>query len=174
MLSSLSRLSTAKAGTSAHSIPQIGAWRGSAQPPENAACSDYDWPNPTFGPTELTFKLGFGIQLGPLEFGSSKYKNVTTGQTGSEMTFGWRGIAAIQSDNPTPAGGSFNGGGPEQNEWNISLLLFVRNSTSGRWRFKPSTALRFGSQVGFGPELTWNGDTYGHMVRMNRLCGGGR
>ena len=81
------------------------------------------------------------------------------------------GVIALQADNPTPDGGSFNGGGPQNIQWSGSLLGFQYDFRSGRVKFNPAKNFTLGLQALVGAEVSWNSDLYKKAILSNTLCG---
>jgi RHS repeat-associated protein len=144
----------------------------SAGKPQPQPCHITD---PVLGALEFTFKLGPEIQVGPAKVGFSFYNNLTTGGTGGKAEAN-SGLFSIQADNPTPAGGSFNGGGPGNMQYSASFLGFQYNFTTGSFGFNPSKSFAVGLQALVGGEVSFNSDTYLKLGATNKTCraqGGG-
>lgn len=131
--------------------------------------------DPVLGALEFTVKLGPEVQVGPAKVGLSFYNNLTTGGTGGKAEAS-SGLFSIQADNPTPAGGSFNGGGPGNIQYSGSFLGFQYNFTTGSLGFNPSKSFTLGLQALIGGEVSVNSDTYLKLGAANKACraqGGG-
>jgi len=125
--------------------------------------------DPVLGALEFTAKLGPEGQLGPVKAGASFYKNLTSGGTGGKAELN-AGLFSAQADNPTPDGGSFNGGGPGNIQYSASALGFQYNFTTSDWSFNPSKSFTFGVQAILGGEVSFNSDTYKKLGAANKAC----
>jgi hypothetical protein len=116
-------------------------------------------------------KAGPEVQLGPVKAGESMYKNVVTGETGAKAELN-AGVVSLEADNPTPDGGSFNGGGPDNIQYSASFLGFQFNFKTGQIKFAPSKSFSLGVQVLIGAEVSFNSDTYMKTSAENKACTG--
>jgi len=126
--------------------------------------------DPVLGALEVTAKIGPEIQIGTTKVGLSMYKNITTGGSGGKAEFNLTWLVSGEADNPTPDGGSFNGGGPGNIQYSVSALGFQYNFTTNDWKFNPAKSFTFGGQVIVGGELSFNPDTYQKLVDANAAC----
>lgn len=93
-----------------------------------------------------------------------------TGQVGGKAEAN-SGLFSVVANNPTPAGGSLNGGGPKNSEYSASLAGFQKNFTTGESSWDPSQSLSFGVQVVVGIEFSFNSKKAGEIDSRNRRCG---
>jgi hypothetical protein len=133
-------------------------------------CTGYSYADPLLGAVEVTAKVGPEGQVGPIKLGFSLYKNLTTGQTGGKAEAN-AGLLSIEADNPTPEGGSLNGGGPQNIEWKGSLAGFAKNFTTGKSSWDPSKSLSLGLQLVVGMQFTYNSEKAFEITTRNERCG---
>ena len=125
--------------------------------------------DPVLGALETKVKVGPEVQAGWLKVGMSMYKHIYSGETGGVIEAD-TGLIGIQGDNPTPEGGSFNGGGPDNIQWKVSILGFQHDLGFGGWSFEPSKSFSVGAQLLVGFEVTFNANTYLQISKANEQC----
>jgi hypothetical protein len=127
------------------------------QQPIPVDCAGYHYTDPILGAVETTIKAGPEIEVGPFKAGLSMYKNLSTGQTGGKAETS-SGLFSAEADNPTPEGGSLNGGGPNNIEISASGAGFTKNFTTGKSSWDPSKSFSLGAQLLFGFDFRYNAE----------------
>jgi hypothetical protein len=146
----------APGGGAGNGGPTIGP-----SPPPKPSCRIVD---PFLNAIEFTVKAGLETKVSSISVGGSIYKNLMTGQTGTEASLNFLNLIGAEANRP----GMGSGGSAEVQ---AHFAFFKKNLSTGEKKFEPASGLfRIGLVLGIGFEISFNANTFDATVAANEQC----